>query len=139
RHGHRDLRRGPRERVPRLPTGRQLADPPLRRHRPRPRDLQEAREGPGRGDRARQRGRSRLDVHARASSEARCAMKARKNPPAATTSPLVLVVDDFDDNRSMYVEYLQFHGFRVAEATDGEQAVARAKEVLPDVIVMDLS
>ena len=58
---------------------------------------------------------------------------------AAGSTPLVLVVDDFEDNRAMYVEYLQFQGFRVAEAVNGADAVARTKELLPDVVVMDLS
>jgi CheY-like chemotaxis protein len=49
------------------------------------------------------------------------------------------VVDDFEDNRAMYVEYLQFRGFRVAEAVNGEEAVARATELMPAVIIMDLS
>jgi CheY-like chemotaxis protein len=53
--------------------------------------------------------------------------------------PLILVVDDFDDNRAMYAEYLALKGFRVAEATDGDQAVARATELLPALVVMDLS
>jgi CheY-like chemotaxis protein len=53
--------------------------------------------------------------------------------------PLVLVVDDFEDNRAMYVEYLQFHGFRVVDAVNGEDAVLRTRELLPAVIVMDLS
>jgi two-component system, cell cycle response regulator DivK len=52
---------------------------------------------------------------------------------------LILVVDDFEDNRAMYVEYLQFQGFRVAEALNGEEAVARTRELLPAVVVMDLS
>jgi two-component system, cell cycle response regulator DivK len=54
-------------------------------------------------------------------------------------APLILVVDDFEDNRAMYVEYLQFQGFRVAEAVNGEEAVTRTRELLPAVIVMDLS
>lgn len=54
-------------------------------------------------------------------------------------SPLVLVVDDFEDNRAMYVEYLQFQGFRVAEAVNGLEAVERTHELSPVVIVMDLS
>ena len=54
-------------------------------------------------------------------------------------SPLVLVVDDFEDNRSMYVEYLQFQGFRVAEAVNGEEAVERATKLRPALVVMDLS
>jgi CheY-like chemotaxis protein len=39
----------------------------------------------------------------------------------------------------MYVEYLQFQGFRVTEAVNGEEAVSRTKELLPSVVVMDLS
>jgi CheY-like chemotaxis protein len=67
-------------------------------------------------------------------------MSARKKAARVTPdSPLVLVVDDFEDNRAMYVEYLQFQGFRVAEAVNGEQAVAQATSLLPSVIVMDLS
>ena len=56
-----------------------------------------------------------------------------------TVLPLILVVDDFDDNRAMYAEYLALNGFCVAEASDGEQAVAQATELLPVLVVMDLS
>jgi len=67
-------------------------------------------------------------------------MSAKKKAARVTgDSPLVLVVDDFEDNRAMYVEYLEFQGFRVAEATNGEQAVAQATALQPSVIVMDLS
>jgi len=58
---------------------------------------------------------------------------------ATADAPLVLVVDDFEDNRAMYVEYLEFQGFRVAEAVNGEEAVARTKALHPAVVVMDLS
>jgi CheY-like chemotaxis protein len=58
---------------------------------------------------------------------------------ASASDPLILVVDDFEDNRAMYVEYLQFQGLRVAEAVNGEEAVARTKQLLPAVVVMDLS
>jgi CheY-like chemotaxis protein len=54
-------------------------------------------------------------------------------------APLILVVDDFDDNRAMYVEYLQFQGFRVEEAVNGEEAVERATKMHPALVVMDLS
>lgn len=64
---------------------------------------------------------------------------ARRGPQAPADAPLVLVVDDFEDNRAMYVEYLQFQGLRVAEAVNGAEAVARAKELLPAIIIMDLS
>jgi two-component system, cell cycle response regulator DivK len=52
---------------------------------------------------------------------------------------MVLVVDDFEDNRQMYAEYLKYCGFRVAEAADGAQAVTIAVALIPDVVVMDLS
>ena len=67
-----------------------------------------------------------------------------KAPPAGRGAlggggSLVLVVDDFHDNREMYTQYLSFAGYRVAEAVDGEDALAKARGLLPDVIVMDLS
>jgi CheY-like chemotaxis protein len=54
-------------------------------------------------------------------------------------SPLILVVDDYQDAREMYAEYLQFCGFRVAEARNGNEAVAQAFSLRPDLILMDLS
>jgi len=53
--------------------------------------------------------------------------------------PLVLVVDDFDDARDMYGEYLELHGFRVETARTGEEAIEKARQHVPDVILMDLS
>ena len=55
------------------------------------------------------------------------------------TNPLILVVDDYQDAREMYAEYLQFSGFRVAEARNGNEAVEKAFELRPDLILMDLS
>jgi two-component system, cell cycle response regulator DivK len=54
-------------------------------------------------------------------------------------TPLILVVDDYQDAREMYAEYLQFSGFRVAEAKNGNEAVAQAFALKPDLILMDLS
>ena len=51
----------------------------------------------------------------------------------------VLVVDDFADNREMYVAYLRFAGFAVDEATNGREALDKVAAVVPDAIVMDLS
>jgi two-component system, cell cycle response regulator DivK len=39
----------------------------------------------------------------------------------------------------MYAEYLSFSGFRVAEAANGLEALEKAFELRPDVILMDLS
>ncbi|MBI1876082.1 MAG: response regulator [Acidobacteria bacterium] len=52
---------------------------------------------------------------------------------------LVLVVDDFQDGREMCVEYLSFLGYQAAEASDGFEALHRARALMPDVILMDLS
>ncbi len=52
---------------------------------------------------------------------------------------LVMIVDDFEDNREMYADYLRFQGFDVAVAATGEEAVELAKSLVPDVVVMDLS
>ena len=54
-------------------------------------------------------------------------------------SPLILVVDDYQDAREMYAEYLQYSGFRVAEAKNGNEAVTQARALKPDLILMDLS
>jgi two-component system cell cycle response regulator DivK len=52
---------------------------------------------------------------------------------------LVLVVDDVADGREICAEYLAFRKYRVATAADGLEALAKAFELVPDVILMDLS
>ena len=59
--------------------------------------------------------------------------------PPAQAKPLILVVDDYQDAREMYAEYLEFSGFRVAEAKNGAEALDKAFELSPDIILMDLS
>lgn len=54
-------------------------------------------------------------------------------------SPLVLVVEDYQDAREMYAEYLRFAGFRVAEARNGIEALEKASSLSPDIILMDLA
>ena len=54
-------------------------------------------------------------------------------------APLVLLVDDLEDQRELYREYLEFVGFRVEVARDGFDAIERAQELRPDVVVMDLA
>jgi two-component system cell cycle response regulator DivK len=56
-----------------------------------------------------------------------------------TKPPLILVVDDYDDNREMYSSYLEYAGMRVAEAANGREALAKTSELMPELIVMDLS
>jgi CheY-like chemotaxis protein len=53
--------------------------------------------------------------------------------------PLILLVDDVEDNREIYAQHLRFHGFRIDEAENGQTAISRAIAYRPAVIVMDLS
>jgi len=56
-----------------------------------------------------------------------------------TAAPLkVLVVEDFEDTRSLMRLELEKRGFRVIEATDGEQGVEAATRERPDIIIMDI-
>lgn len=58
---------------------------------------------------------------------------------AVRARPVVLLVDDCDDTRSLYAEYLDLAGFDVKEAGDGLAALATAASTIPDVVVLDLS
>jgi signal transduction histidine kinase/DNA-binding NarL/FixJ family response regulator len=49
----------------------------------------------------------------------------------------VLVVDDVPSNRAMLVDLLEPLGFDVVTAADGQQAIHRAREIRPDLILMD--
>lgn len=51
----------------------------------------------------------------------------------------VLIVEDNEDNRIVYSTILRHHGFRVVEALDGEEGIAKARSELPDIILMDIS
>jgi CheY-like chemotaxis protein len=51
---------------------------------------------------------------------------------------LILLVDDFEDARDIYSTYLRFRGFEVVCADNGIEALARARERRPDLILMDL-
>lgn len=52
---------------------------------------------------------------------------------------LVLVVEDYQDAREMYSEYLRFSGFDVIEASNGFEAIEKATDQIPDIILMDLA
>jgi CheY-like chemotaxis protein len=53
-------------------------------------------------------------------------------------APLVLLADDYEDAREMYGQYLEFAGFRVILACDGDEAVNLARQHRPDLILMDI-
>ena len=53
-------------------------------------------------------------------------------------TPSVLIVDDDPDMLDLVGEALGRKGFRVVQAHDGEEALARAGEALPDLILLDM-
>ena len=53
--------------------------------------------------------------------------------------PVVLVVDDDFDARSIFSFYLRAVGCNVFVASDGRSALDKADELAPDIIVMDLA
>ena len=59
-------------------------------------------------------------------------------PSAGKEAPLVLFVDDSPDARVTYGEYLFGAGYRVAVAADGNEALALAMSVIPDLVLLDL-
>lgn len=59
--------------------------------------------------------------------------------PLRTPAPLILLVEDFADAREMYRDYLEFSGFRVVTASDGREAIEKARAMEPDLVLMDLS
>ncbi|HET7228610.1 MAG TPA: response regulator [Longimicrobium sp.] len=48
-------------------------------------------------------------------------------------------MEDNRDNRTIYRTILEYFGFQVLEATDGEQGVRLARELRPDLVLMDIS
>jgi two-component system, cell cycle response regulator DivK len=63
--------------------------------------------------------------------------KGRDKPDEA--GALIMLVDDYVDNREVYAHYLRYKGYRVEEAEDGHQALEKAVRHRPDLIVMDLA
>jgi two-component system, cell cycle response regulator DivK len=51
---------------------------------------------------------------------------------------MVLLVDDIEDCRDVYGQFLRHTGYEVVEASDGHEALAKAAALRPDAIVMDL-
>ncbi|WP_093003614.1 response regulator [Sphingomonas palmae] len=50
----------------------------------------------------------------------------------------VLVVEDNELNLKLFCDLLRAHEFAAEAVRDGREAVARAREVMPDLIIMDI-
>ncbi len=51
----------------------------------------------------------------------------------------ILVVDDYQDNRTLLSAWLRAKGYKVLEAQDGKEGVLQANRSHPDLILMDLA
>jgi len=56
----------------------------------------------------------------------------------ADQKPLVLIVDDDTDIRTILRTKLEASGMRVSEATNGQEGIDRCHQEHPDLIVMDV-
>ena len=61
---------------------------------------------------------------------------ARQSP--RVSMPLILVADDSVETQELYAEYFKTCGFNVDVASDGREALRKARTRRPDIIVMDL-
>jgi CheY-like chemotaxis protein len=53
--------------------------------------------------------------------------------------PLILVVDDYPDNRDLLTQMLRLHGYHVLTATNGHEAVLVTQATFPSLVLMDLA
>ena len=53
--------------------------------------------------------------------------------------PLVLIVEDDPSTRLMYRDHLSRCGFRIIDAHNGHQALAKVRELQPDAVLTDLN
>ena len=58
---------------------------------------------------------------------------------AGDTTPLILVVEDYDDTRRMLELTLGRNGYRVVAVADGRAGVEAAQRARPDLILMDIN
>jgi CheY-like chemotaxis protein len=58
--------------------------------------------------------------------------------PFTRPLPMVLIVDQDDDNRAMYGQYMKAANWIVEEAADGRDALAKALALRPELIVTEI-
>jgi PAS domain S-box-containing protein len=63
---------------------------------------------------------------------------AEELQPTLRTNIKVLLADDHKANIMMLSEYLEGHGYEVIIAKDGFEALAKAEETLPNIIIIDI-
>lgn len=66
-------------------------------------------------------------------------MNSPLSPDEPAKKPLILIVDDDANQRSLYEEELIDEGYAILTAEDGRQALQVAQDTPPDLIVMDVN
>ena len=64
--------------------------------------------------------------------------KFRVDQPASINQPTILIADDDDDTRLMFRTLLGAKGYRVVEASDGEEVVEVTLRENPGLVLLDL-
>src|SRR5438128_3605774 len=66
------------------------------------------------------------------------ARRSRSRSRCVVANELILLVEDNEKNRRLMRDVLAFKGYRLAEAETGEDGVRLARELHPDLILMDI-
>jgi len=56
----------------------------------------------------------------------------------ADKAKVVLVVEDNELNLKLFCDLLRVHGYRAEAVRDGREVLARAQELRPDLVIMDI-
>ncbi len=60
-------------------------------------------------------------------------------PQIESKKPLILIVEDDANQRALYEEEMRDEGYDVATASDGREAIQKASELHPSLVVMDVN
>src|SRR5438067_883732 len=99
----------------------------VRRHGPRPLHHQEVHRDARRPHLGGKRDRQGLELHLRNSTEG-----------ASMSGKTILYVEDNEMNRKIVRQLLKKTTYNLVEAHDGESGVAKALEIKPDLVLMDV-
>ena len=56
-----------------------------------------------------------------------------------TSTPTILVIEDYPDSRTLLSSLLRAKGYKVVEARDGKEGLRQVNRAIPDLILMDLA